>query len=55
LLSDGNRQIVGEFVALDATETMVLRKSVELVEDHERTLGTVHIPLVHVQSIETAD
>jgi small nuclear ribonucleoprotein (snRNP)-like protein len=54
LLSDGDRQILGIFVALDHRGTMVLRDGVEIVGDHERTLGTVQIPLVHVQSMETA-
>jgi small nuclear ribonucleoprotein (snRNP)-like protein len=54
LLSDGKRQIVGVFVALYHTETIALRDAVEIVDDHERTLGIVQIPLVHVQSMETA-
>jgi small nuclear ribonucleoprotein (snRNP)-like protein len=55
LLSDGSRQIIGVFVALDHTGTMTLRDGVELVEDRERKLGNVQIPLVEVQSMETAD
>jgi small nuclear ribonucleoprotein (snRNP)-like protein len=55
LLSDGTRQILGIFVALDHTGTLTFREGVEIVDTHERTLGTVHIPLIHVQSMETAE
>jgi small nuclear ribonucleoprotein (snRNP)-like protein len=53
LLADGSRQIVGTFVALDSTAVLTLRETLEIVEDHERNLGTTMVSLALVQSMET--
>jgi small nuclear ribonucleoprotein (snRNP)-like protein len=53
LLADGSRQIVGIFVALDSTATLTLRACLEIVEDHERSLGTVMAPQGLIESMET--
>jgi hypothetical protein len=39
----------------DFTGTLTFREGVEIVAAHERALGMVHIPLIHVQRMETAD
>jgi hypothetical protein len=44
---------VGTFVALDSTAVLTLRESLEIVDDHERTLGTAIVPLALIQSMET--
>jgi small nuclear ribonucleoprotein (snRNP)-like protein len=54
-LADGCRQIIGIFVALDYTAMITLHNAVEIVEDHERPLEFVLIPLGQVQSMEALD
>jgi small nuclear ribonucleoprotein (snRNP)-like protein len=51
LLSDG-RQIVGTFVQLDHTGTLMLNKTVTISGAREQPLGVVKVSLAHVQSIE---
>jgi small nuclear ribonucleoprotein (snRNP)-like protein len=55
VLMDGERQIVGIFVAFDHTATLILKDSVEYVEGHERELGVALIPLDHVSCLELAE
>jgi small nuclear ribonucleoprotein (snRNP)-like protein len=54
-LYEGRRHILGVFVALEPTETMVLRDAVDIRADHDDRLGMVRIPLNYVWRIETAD
>jgi hypothetical protein len=44
--------IVGEFVQLDHTGTMILTEAIEHFNDHTRKLPVVLIPLQYVQVIE---
>jgi hypothetical protein len=53
LLTDGIRQIVGEFVHLDYMATLALCNGLEFVDDHEREIPVVLIPLGYVQKIKT--
>jgi hypothetical protein len=55
LLSDGPGHLFSLFVGLDHTRTMALREDIEIVESDKRILGTVPIPVVHVQSVKNTD
>jgi hypothetical protein len=54
-LVDSVRRVVGDFVALDGTGTLLVRNAIECVDGNEREFDVVLIPLVHVQRMEVAE